>query len=97
MGTVANATFRHALGTICDEARSRTLIRRADRGIEALGDIINLRTERKRIARQLAEREAAANRLLHGRSRAERELESARRQKIHRDLDQRRIETGDEG
>jgi hypothetical protein len=61
-----------------------------------MGDIVNLRRARKRAERQLAEREAAANRLLHGRSKAERELASNRDAKARRDLDRHRIETGDE-
>ena len=56
-----------------------------------MGDIVNLRNARKR-----AERTASANRLLHGRSKAERELEAKRKVKARRDLDRHRIETGDE-
>ena len=62
-----------------------------------MGDIVNLRNARKRAARQHAERPASANRLLHGRSKAERELDAKRKVKAHRDLDRHRIETGDEG
>ena len=49
-----------------------------------MGDIVNLRRARKRAERQLAEQKASANRLLHGRS------------KVERELDRHRIETGDE-
>src|SRR5262249_5132532 len=52
---------------------------------------------RKKAERQLAERTASANRLRHGRSKAERELETKRAAKARRDLDRHRIETGDEG
>ena len=52
-----------------------------------MGDIVNLQRERKKIARQAAEREAAANRLLHGRNKAERELERARKAKARHLLD----------
>jgi Domain of unknown function (DUF4169) len=61
-----------------------------------MGDIVNLRNARKRAERQRAERTASANRLLQGRSKAERELEAKRKVKAHRDLDRHRIETGDE-
>ena len=61
-----------------------------------MGDIVNLRRSRKKAERQAAERRAAANRLLHGRSKTERELETARGTKDRRDLDRHRIETGDE-
>ena len=52
---------------------------------------------RKLAKRQLEERHAAANRLLHSRSKAERTGEAARGSKARRDLDQHRIETGDDG
>ncbi len=61
-----------------------------------MGDVVNLRRARKNAKRQAAERVAAANRLLHGRSKAERDLEAARDAKVGRDLDRHRIETGDE-
>jgi hypothetical protein len=61
-----------------------------------MGDVVNLRRARKRAERELGERKAAANRLLHGRSKAERELESKREAKANRDLDRHRVETGDE-
>ena len=40
---------------------------------------------------------SAGNRLLHGRSKAERNLDAARDTKARQDLDQHRVETGDEG
>jgi hypothetical protein len=62
-----------------------------------VGDIVNLRKARKRAERLAAEQKAAANREFHGRSKAERERDSARKAKSNRDLDCHRIETGDEG
>jgi Domain of unknown function (DUF4169) len=61
-----------------------------------MGDIVNLRMARKRAKRELAERNASASRLLHGRSKTERELEAKRDAKARRDLERHRIETGDE-
>jgi hypothetical protein len=61
-----------------------------------MGDIVNLRRARKRAERQIAEQKASANRLLHGRSKVERELEAERDAKAHRDLEHHRIEMGDE-
>jgi hypothetical protein len=62
-----------------------------------MGEIVNFRRARnKKAARQLAERMASANRPRHGRSKAERELETKRAAKARRDLDRHRIETGDE-
>ena len=61
-----------------------------------MGDVVNLRRARKQADRQLAERTASANRLRHGRSQAERKLETKRDVKARRDLERHRIETGDE-
>jgi hypothetical protein len=61
-----------------------------------MGDLVNLRRARKQAERRLAEQKASANRLLHGRSKAERELATKRDAKVRRDLDRHRIETGDE-
>jgi hypothetical protein len=43
------------------------------------------------------EKNAAASRLLHGRSKAERNLDAARDTKARQDLDKHRVDTGDEG
>jgi Domain of unknown function (DUF4169) len=61
-----------------------------------MGDIINLRRARKKAERQAAERNAASNRLLHGRSKAERKLETLRGAEARRELDGHRIVTEDE-
>jgi hypothetical protein len=61
-----------------------------------MGDIVNLRKARRKAVRQAAERNAAANRLLHGRSKAERELETLRDAKARNELDRHRIVTEDE-
>jgi hypothetical protein len=60
-----------------------------------MGDLVNLRTARKRAKRHEAEQKAASNRLVHGRSKAERALAQSRSEKAHRSLDQHQIETGD--
>ena len=68
-----------------------------DRIVECgLGDVVNLRRARKKAQRELAEREASANRLLYGRSKAQRDLDSERDAKASRELERHRIETGDE-
>ena len=61
-----------------------------------MGDVVNLRKARKDAKRQHDAQRAATNRLLHGRSKTERKLGSARDAKTRRDLDQHRVETGDE-
>ncbi len=58
--------------------------------------VINLRIARKRAKRRKAEHETAANRLAHGRSKADRNLERLRSDKENVRLDQHRIESGDE-
>jgi hypothetical protein len=60
-----------------------------------MGPVVNLRTARKRAKRRQAEQEAASRRLVHGRSKAERNLEQSRSDKAQRSLDQHRIDTGD--
>jgi hypothetical protein len=63
---------------------------------QEMGDILNLRRARKSAERRAAEQQAAANRLRHGRSRSERDLEATRKKKERRELDLRRIEKADE-
>ena len=60
-----------------------------------MASIVNLRIERKRAKRRRAGEQAAANRLAHGISKAERNLKRARGDKAEKSLDQHRIETGD--
>jgi len=60
-----------------------------------MGPVVNLRIERKRAKRRKAEQAAAANRLAHGRSKADQNLKRARSDKDRRSLDQHRIESGD--
>jgi hypothetical protein len=60
-----------------------------------MGDVLNLRMARKRAERRRDEAEAAANRVVHGRPKAERKLTAARSDKARRDLDQHRIGEGE--
>jgi hypothetical protein len=60
-----------------------------------MGNLVNLRTERKRAKRRQAEQKAASQRLLHGRSKAEQALEKAQSDKSRKAVEQHRIETGD--
>jgi DNA-binding transcriptional regulator YdaS (Cro superfamily) len=60
-----------------------------------MGDVVNLRGVRKRTAKQLREKQAAENRFIHGRSKAERATEEARKEKLARDLDWHRLESGE--
>jgi hypothetical protein len=60
-----------------------------------MGNLVNLRTARKRAKRRQAEQQAAANRLVHGRSKSERALTRSQSDKADRSLDQHRIESGD--
>ena len=84
------------MGVFGTEATARDL-HHPGRVVECrMGEIVNLRRARKNSERQLAEREAAANRLLHGRSKVERELEAKRDAKARRELERHRIERGDE-
>jgi hypothetical protein len=85
------------MGAFAIEAKIAGTCITPDRLVECrMGDLVNLRRARKQAERQLAEQKASANRLLHGRSKAERELATKRDAKVRRDLDRHRIETGDE-
>lgn len=60
-----------------------------------MAELVNLRTARKRAKRQQDEQRANANRLIHGQPKHVRALDQAQQAKAARDLDQRRIDTGD--
>jgi len=60
-----------------------------------MAEIINLRVARKRADRQRSDQRAAAARVSHGMSKVDRTLAKANRDKIHRELDEHRIETGE--
>jgi hypothetical protein len=60
-----------------------------------MADIVNLRLARKRAKRLEAEQTAAANRLVHGRSKSDRTQARVNRDKDERRLDQHRVTTGD--
>lgn len=61
-----------------------------------MGEIVNLRRARKQAERKSSEHTAAANRLAYGRSKAERALDLAKGERATHELDQHRVETGDE-
>ncbi len=52
-----------------------------------MGEIVNLNKARKRLAKIRAEKQAVANRVAHGRTRAEREAEAQRKALADRLLD----------
>ena len=52
-----------------------------------MGEIVNLRRARKQKARTAAEANASANRLQHGRSKAEKQLTQAEKEAAERKLD----------
>ena len=60
-----------------------------------MGDVLNLRLARKNRDRQRDADNAAARRLVHGRSKAERKLEGAQRDKSASNLDGHRIGSGE--
>jgi hypothetical protein len=60
-----------------------------------MGDVVNLRTRRKRAERE-AKADRAAKRLVqHGTTKAERQLTAARKQRADRNLELHRLDTGD--
>jgi len=60
-----------------------------------MGDLINLKQFRKRVAKERSEQEAAANRTRFGRTRSERELQELRTERASEHLDQHRIDGED--
>jgi hypothetical protein len=60
-----------------------------------MGDVFNLRLERKKRGRQREADIAAARRLYHGRSKAERKTEGAQRDKSSNILDGHRLGSGE--
>ena len=64
--------------------------------IATVADIVNLRTIRKRAQRAKAAEIAAENRVRYGMSKGERQRLAAEKDRAARDLDQRRIVTGDD-
>jgi hypothetical protein len=61
-----------------------------------MGDVINLRTARKRRDRAAAAADAAANRAAHGRTRAEKQADKADASRRAAVLDGARLETDPE-
>ena len=57
-----------------------------------MGEIVNLNKTRKRAAKTAAEKQAAENRAVHGRTRAEREAETRRKAMADKLLDGARKE-----
>jgi hypothetical protein len=61
-----------------------------------MGGLVNLKRFRKRNEREQSAREAEANRVRFGRTKAEREADERRAQRASELLDQHRIDGGDE-
>ena len=60
-----------------------------------MGDVVNLRTHRKRAERQKKAERAAERRAQHGATKLERQMTAARQERAERDLDRHRLDTGD--
>jgi hypothetical protein len=60
-----------------------------------MGEVVNLRKARKQTGKQESAKRAAANRIAHGRPKAERDLETARAKQARRLLDAHKIDPGD--
>mgnify|MGYP001350211965 CR=1 FL=1 len=59
-----------------------------------MGEVVNLRLARKRVARQQREALAQANRASHGRTKAKREATEAQQATANRRLDLHRLDNG---
>ena len=60
-----------------------------------MGDLVNLKQFKKRVARERSEQDATSNRARFGRTKSEREREEARTERARELLDQHRIDGGD--
>ena len=60
-----------------------------------MGELVSLRKARKQAKQEADAKSAAANRLLHGRSKSERTLDTARADQRRRLLDAHKIDTGE--
>jgi hypothetical protein len=60
-----------------------------------MGEIISLRRARKQAKREAEAERAATNRLVHGRSKAQRKNETASAEQARRHLDAHKIDTGE--
>jgi hypothetical protein len=61
-----------------------------------MGEIVNLRNVRKQAQRKASEDRAAANRLSHGRTKAQRTLDAARTEQARRHLEAHKIDMGED-
>jgi Domain of unknown function (DUF4169) len=64
-------------------------------GLGGMGEIVNLRTVRKRTRRQQETNAAATRRMQHGVAKAEQSLSRAQEKRARRKHDQHRIESGE--
>jgi hypothetical protein len=60
-----------------------------------MGEVVNLRLERKRKRRAASAEKATEQRVLHGMSGSEHSLKEAREKRAKLNLDQHRLDTGD--
>jgi hypothetical protein len=60
-----------------------------------MGDIVNLRKARKQAKRQAEAERAAANRLIHGRPKAQRTFDAAHAEQSLRHFEAHKIDTGE--
>jgi hypothetical protein len=77
--------------------RDKNLTGRPIRKERSMGDVINLRKARKKAAREEQTKVAGQNRILHGRSNAERHSEAAAKARAERELDAHRRDDGEAG
>jgi hypothetical protein len=56
-----------------------------------MAEIVNLRRARKQMKREREQKRAERNRLMHGRPKAERQLQTARAEKARREFDGHRL------
>jgi hypothetical protein len=60
-----------------------------------MGDVVNLRKARKQAKKRQDAERAASNRIVHGRTKTEKNLEATRADQMRRHIDAHKIDLGD--
>lgn len=61
-----------------------------------MGELVNLRKARKQARREADDKRATVNRLFHGRTKAQRTLDTARTEQARRNLEAHKIDMGED-
>ena len=83
------------MGTICRDQMVPPLSQAVAMSDSRMGDVVNLRLERKRVGRLQKSKSASDQRAKHGVTKQQRMLAKALDSKTRRQIDEHRLETGE--